>query len=1045
MKTKPSGPWRLRWVRVVSLACIGVFACFAGGPAFAQTYVPGGTLDPTTIPKYVTPLVIPPQMPKSTASPAPAADYDIAVRQFQQQILPGGIWGSSFPNPAGGAPVGPFPATTVWSYGRAEDPAPDSSGIGGAAGVAPAQNSSFNYPAFTVENTSKVTTTVRWINGLVDGSGNYLPQLFPVDQTLHWANPPKSNCAMGDPNRTDCESTVPTPYTGPVPIVTHVHGAHVQPHSDGYPEAWWLPAANNIPAGYALYGSHYSQADITNAVPGSAYFSYENTQPAATIWYHDHALGMTRLNVYAGPAGFWLIRGGSHDTAAGVLPGPAPTLAGGDPNFNATVRAAIREVPIAIQDRSFNTDGSLFYPQDRTFFDGFTGPFIGGTGTPAGPSDIHGIWNPEAFFNTMVVNGTTWPKFEVAPARYRLRLLNGCNSRTLNLSLFVVSSDPDGIPGNADDVLGAEVPIYQLGGDQGFLPKVVKIATGSVTTLPGDGTIPAAAAAADPRQALLLMPAERGDVIVDFSGIGNGTRIRMINTAPDAPFGGFPAAPFLPGDVADALTSGQVMDFIVNNALTKPGDATTLLPEDIVLPALPSIGATTNTRQLTLNELSSSQVCVEIDAVDGHIVGTLFSTFAGDPNFLSNCAAAAPTIPGNLPEPMGPQMALLGVVTTDGVGNVTALPKRWGDAVTETPLLNSTEVWEIFNTTADAHPVHLHQVGFRVIEREDLDPGALALGNLVATGAKYPALPNELGYKDTVISYPGQIVRIKANFDIAGLYVWHCHIIEHEDHEMMRPLMVLRNVKNDFNFDGTTDILWRNTATGQNVVWYLNGVSFIGWGEFMPLTDQNWTVAGVADFNADTKPDILWRNISTGQNVAWYLNGTTFIGWGELPSLADVNWKSAGVADFNGDGKPDVLWRNTATGQNVVWHLDGMNFIGWAELVPLADQNWKVAAVRDFNGDGSTDVLWRNTATGQNTVWYLNGAAFAGWADFPAEADQTWTIAGTGDFNSDAFPDLLWRNSATGANRVWYMNGAAKIGDGILDPIADVNWKMAGH
>ena len=301
MKTKPSGPWRLRWVRVVSLACIGVLLCFTGGPAFAQTYVPGGTLDPTTIPKYVTPLVIPPQMPKSTASPAPAADYDIAVRQFQQQILPGGIWGASFPSPAGGgATVGPFPATTVWSYGRAEDPAPDSSGIGGAAGVAPAQNSSFNYPAFTVENTSKAATTVRWINGLVDGSGNYLPQLFPVDQTVHWANPPNSNCAMGDPNRTDCESTVPTPYTGPVPIVTHVHGAHVQPHSDGYPEAWWLPAANNIPAGYAVQGSNYGQADNTNTVPGSAYFSYENTQPAATIWYHDHALGMTRLNVMPG-------------------------------------------------------------------------------------------------------------------------------------------------------------------------------------------------------------------------------------------------------------------------------------------------------------------------------------------------------------------------------------------------------------------------------------------------------------------------------------------------------------------------------------------------------------------------------------------------------------------------------------------------------------------------------------------------------------------------------------------------------------------------
>jgi len=1018
--------------------------CFAGGPAFAQTYVPGGTLDPTTIPKYVTPLVIPPQMPKSTASPAPAADYDIAVRQFQQQILPGGIWGSSFPSPAGGgATVGPFPATTVWSYGRAEDPVPDSSGIGGAVGVAPAQNSTFNYPAFTVENTSNAATTVRWINGLVDASGNYLPQMFPVDQTLHWANPPKTNCAMGDPNRTDCESTVPTPYTGPVPIVTHVHGAHVQPHSDGYPEAWWLPAANNIPAGYSLYGSHYSQADITNTVPGSAYFSYENTQPAATIWYHDHALGMTRLNVYAGPAGFWLIRGGSHDTAAGILPGPAPTLAGGDPNFNATVRAAIREVPIAIQDRSFNTDGSLFYPQDRTFFDGFTGPFIGGTGTPAGPSDMHGIWNPEAFFNTMVVNGTTWPKFEVAPAHYRLRLLNGCNSRTLNLSLFVVSSDPDGIPGNADDVLGAEVPIYQLGGDQGFLPKVVKIVTGFVTTLPGDGTVPAAVAAADPRQALLLMPAERGDVIVDFSGMGNGTRVRMINTAPDAPFGGFPAAPFLPGDVADALTSGQVMDFIVNNGLTQPGDATCLLPENIVLPALPTIGATTNTRQLTLNELSSSQVCVEIDAVDGHIVGTLFSTFAGDPNFLGNCAAAAPTIPGNLPEPMGPQMALLGVVTTDGVGNVTALPKRWGDAVTETPLLNSTEVWEIFNTTADAHPVHLHQVAFQVIEREDLDPGALALGNLVPTGLSIHRWPNEKGYKDTVISYPGQIVRIKANFDIAGLYVWHCHIIEHEDHEMMRPLMVLAT-KNDFNFDGNTDLIWRNNVSGENAVWYMNGVTHLGGTLFegVPITD--WRIVGVGDFNGDGKPDLVWRNIVSGENAFWYMDNTTRLGGALFETLPNTDWRIVGVGDFNRDGKSDLVWRNIVSGENAYWYMDNTTHLGGTlfEGVPIPD--WKIVGVGDFNGDGKPDLVWRNSVSGENAYWYMDNTTRLGGALFETLPRTDWKIVGVGDYNNDGKPDLVWRNSVSGENAYWYMDNTTHLGGTLFETLPNTDWTIAG-
>ena len=477
----------------MGLAFFVALAFLAGSPAFAQP-VPGGTLDPTTIPKYVQPLVIPPEMPPSTNSPSPAADYDIAVRQFKQQILPGGIW-----NTVNGR-TDAFGATTVWSYGRAQDVIP----TGFTAPVPMSFGISFNYPAFTIENTTMVPTSVRWINDLVDPTtGNYLPHLFLVDQTLHWANPPTANCVMAPANRTDCETAVAAPYTGPVPFVTHVHGAHVQPHSDGYPEAWWLPAANNIPAGYSLRGARYGQADNTNAVPGSAFFSYENTQPASTIWYHDHALGMTRLNVYAGPAGFWLIRGGVHGDdfvddgttgtpGDGILPGPAPRIGGGDPNFNATVRATIREIPIAIQDRSFNVDGSLFYPDSRVFFDGFTGPYIGGAGTPAGPSDISGIWNPEAFFNTMVVNGTTWPNFEVAPARYRLRLLNGCNSRTLNLSMFVVTDlGLDGVPGTADDVLGAEVPFYQIGAEQGFLPKVVKIVKGFATVLPGNGTIPA--------------------------------------------------------------------------------------------------------------------------------------------------------------------------------------------------------------------------------------------------------------------------------------------------------------------------------------------------------------------------------------------------------------------------------------------------------------------------------------------------------------------------------------------------------------------------
>jgi spore coat protein A, manganese oxidase len=195
-----------------------------------------------------------------------------------------------------------------------------------------------------------------------------------------------------------------------------VHGMEgVADSSDGYAEAWFLPAANDIPAGYATEGTWYgffnqkANGGVAAWAPGTAKFTYPNRQRASTVWYHDHTLGMTRLNVYAGPAGFYLIRGPAGeepiDSFTGlqaVLPGPAPTVGTSpfDPN--------VREIPIAIQDRSFNADGSLFYPDTREFFDGYDGPYIPGT-------DVSPIWNPEFFGNCVVVNGRTWPYLDVAP------------------------------------------------------------------------------------------------------------------------------------------------------------------------------------------------------------------------------------------------------------------------------------------------------------------------------------------------------------------------------------------------------------------------------------------------------------------------------------------------------------------------------------------------------------------------------------------------------------------------------------------------------
>jgi spore coat protein A len=728
--------------------------------------LPGGTLNPTTIPKFVTPLVIPPLMHNTGT----ADDYHIAVRQFRQQILPGGIWNTL----NGREDV--FPPTTVWSYGPDADPVPDSAALGGAPGVAPAPNSQFNYPAYTIDTNADHPVKVRWINDLVDKrTGRFLPHLLPIDQTLHWANPPRL-CVDGT-RRTDCRGYIPERYMGPVPIVTHVHGAHVESHSDGYPEAWWLPAAINIPAGYAAKGTLFD--DSTGVNPGNlgyADFTYRNDQPATTLWYHDHTLGMTRSNVYAGPAGFWLIRGGPYDhpTVAGtgedaVLPGPPPVAGEGVLDLNvpgSAVRNAIRAIPIVVQDRSFNTDGSLFYPETRAFFEGLEPrqlriPFI-----PNRRSDISPIWNPEAFFNVMVVNGVSWPKLQVAPALYRFRFLNGCNSRFLWLKF----GDP-------------AVKVWQIGAEQGFLPSPVLMNSLNLDQS-GDGTAQ-----------LLMALAERADVIVDFRGLPDGTEVTLLNVGPDEPFGGgVPGVDFPP---ADPATSGKVMKFVVNQALlgaspTDPGGATPATdPSLLVLNAEGPLGPSSESRNVSLNEEVSEEICATT-LENGTIRWIPWVGFGSD--FEESCEAAGG-------DTFGPESALLGTVDTSG-GAPIGVPLMWTDTtgtstpvnvtlqsgvtvqvnVTENPRKGDIEEWSIYNFTQDAHPIHLHLVRFEVMGRVGIDGSPSVVGNAPQ--------PWEAGFKDTVTTYPGEITRVKAKFDLAGLYVWHCHIVEHEDNEMMRPYVV---------------------------------------------------------------------------------------------------------------------------------------------------------------------------------------------------------------------------------------------------------------
>jgi FtsP/CotA-like multicopper oxidase with cupredoxin domain len=616
--------------------------------------------------------------------------YDISVRQFQQQVLP--------------APLG---KTTVWGYGPTLEP-----------------NGIYNAPSLTIEAVRGTPITVTWRNELradpLDPASPYLPHLLPVDPTLHWANPgqvggsidmrpdytgktyvPTLNAAQADGLD---PATQYTRYWGPVPFVTHVHGMDsVEQWSDGYAEAWFLPQAGNL-TGYTPFGTWYeymkNQAALggidtaTGWGPGKVTFQYPNTQRPGTVWYHDHAIGITRLNVYAGPAGFYLIR--SSD------PKDNPTVAGGAP---AILPSGKYEVPMAIQDRSFNADGSLFYPDTRAFFDAFAGPFIGslipGTTTY---SDVSPIYNPEFFGNCIMVNGNTWPFLAVEPRRYRLRLLNGCTARTLILKF----SDP-------------KVAVWQIGNEGGYLRNAI------------------------PLTEILLAPAERADLIVDFSRVKFGTNVTLQNTGPDAPFGGggFRAA--------DPQSTGLVMQFRISVPLA--GADPTTLPAAMLMPAdlpatpvfPPPAGTVTRTRPLALLEL----------------------------------LATPPLAPV-------PVETNLGVITNPAAPRASIVAKKWDMPVSETPDVGDVEMWEFYNFTVDAHPIHIHEVFFQVVNRQRID-------KVTGLPIQTPTPPNpwEDGFKDTVVCYPGEVTRVKLQaFPKAGRFAWHCHIVDHEDNEMMRPYRV---------------------------------------------------------------------------------------------------------------------------------------------------------------------------------------------------------------------------------------------------------------
>jgi spore coat protein A len=482
-----------------------------------------------------------------------------------------------------------------------------------------------------------------------------------------------------------------------VPAVAHLHGGDSAYLSDGLPDAWATPfegqEGGTAPNGGPILAP---QQGRLFAKP----YTYENLQEAATLWYHDHALGITRTNVYMGLAGFYILRDANENALrdTGVLPKHP------------------YEVPIVIQDRMFTADGSLFYPSTAQ-------------GNLPQPTHL-----PEFFGNAILVNGKTWPKLDVEPRKYRLRMLNGSDSRFYDMRFEIFAKGAQIEPGK-----GTPVRVLVIGDELGLLDTP---AAPELTARPGIPGVPGV---------LAIGPGERYDVIVDFTGLPQGTRVVITNTA---------RSPYPDGAKPENKLTDRLMAFDVTLPLNEE------VPEATV-----DIGTNLRPQSGPLPIPSTLNVPVR-----------RILLFEGT-------------------DALGRLQTMLGPVDPDpATGQVGTLTFK--DPITERPALDSTEIWEFYNTTVDAHPLHMHLVDFRILDRQtftgtltpkvnsDGSNGAI-LSDIVKTGSPLPVSAWEAGKKDTAKMFPGEVIRVLVSFRRRGEYVYHCHILSHEDHEMMRPYEVI--------------------------------------------------------------------------------------------------------------------------------------------------------------------------------------------------------------------------------------------------------------
>jgi len=561
--------------------------------------------------------------------------------------------------------------TTIWGYGADKDDA-----------------ITVTWPGKTFEVKSGKKVKIKWNNNLKDSCGKPLQHILPVDESLHWCY-----------SLTDQQRSL---AVDGVPLVPHLHGAHSFPEVDGNPE--YFEGITENSRGPRFVSNEYE---------------YDNSQPAGTLWYHDHALGLTRLNVYTGLAGFYIVRD-EHDS--------------GNYSNDLGLPANQYELAYCVQDRMFEDNGELYYPAYS--YDNAWGDFIDTEVAQKLPDQDGPSALAEFFGDHILVNGKLWPKTDVEQRHYRMRLLNGCDSRFMKIQFRSV-------PQGETDLVNASAPLTftVIGSDQGFLEQSVDV--------------------------------KRLDIVFDFSSIEKNSRIIMQNILGDEPFKGqLPDA----SDLDPERRTDRIMAF------------------DVAPDTLSVIESDYN----NVKDESS----VKADRFCKHTFDKKVKSFYKKHNHKIDNIRKLGLYEGS--DEFGRLMPMLGTAeeVTDVEGNRVSGAMTWSAPVTENPALGSTEVWEIYNATEDAHPIHVHLVNFEILSRDkftkdSIEQPVLTHSGDTATGSRlenieisgdsdYPVLETEKGPKDMVICYPGEVTRIKMTFDRAGRYVWHCHILSHEDHEMMR-------------------------------------------------------------------------------------------------------------------------------------------------------------------------------------------------------------------------------------------------------------------